>query len=271
MNRTDNIVRGASTTDLVNNLVTAVSVISVTAGSTTYAASAVDGYSITNGANSFSLTWAGIDQPAQGVTYTVSYTTAEPSILIHGTDYVKAAFVSALRAAFAAQTWFPLYRYSTNDTLSGISIHESFPKHPFKAPALIVGVGSMAVNRNTLSETDQLSETRGGNGVINGFFSWGSLTPLVKIQVAALTDSDRRKMADITALFCRHLFTRLFARYGIGYKQITVVGESDQDWQGQTLYLQEIQIPCYTEFQVLYPVDLVDIIDNLQITVTPEL
>lgn len=269
MIRSVSIVRGATAVDLVNNLVPATSVTSVQAGATTYPASATNGYSITNTASTFSLTWAGASQPAAGVTYTVNYVTAEPDMIIRGSDYIKSAFVAALRAAFAAQTWFPLYRYNTNDTLTGVAIHETFPRRTLKVPTIVVSVGAMAVDNTTLSESDYLCEVTDESGTITSFRSWGGMTPEVKIEVYAIEDSDRRKLTDITAIFCRHLFRRFFAKYGIGYKRIRINGEGDQVWQHQVLLTNSISIPCYTEWQVQYPVELVDIIDNLEITVTP--
>ena len=265
MRHTVTLTRGATSTDVLNTLVVSTGITSVVAGVVTYPASTTNGYSLSNGASSCSVVWAGSPQPAAGSKYTVTYQTTEPGLQLRGGDYIKAAFVSALRAAYAAQTWFPLYRYNVNDTLSGLGIHESFPKKPIKAPVIVVKIAPSRMKRTGTPASDFVGEVT-TNDVITGYYAWGDIDTEVSVEIYAVTDSDRRKLTDITALFMRHLFTRLFAKYGIGYNNIRTTGEQEVEWQSQLLYTNSIHVDCHTEWQVEYPVELVEIIDNLSVS-----
>ena len=263
------ITRGTTQQDLVdaNWPATAVSqVIGVTGVTgTIYPASKLDGYTPLNQDGKLYLVWAGLQQPAAGEQYIVTYTVA-PDVLLKGTDFVKAAFTAALRAAFTAQTIYPAYIYSANDVESKLGIYQSFPKRPFKNPAIVISVGAADMNRTTLSDTDMIREERDSNGVPISYFAWGTVPMQVNVGIAAITDSDRRKLTDITALFIRHLFTNKLAQFGIGFKNVHIDGEREQDWQGQTLYMNNISVPCYTEWQCRYPISLVDVIKDISVS-----
>lgn len=267
------ITRGSATpplTDVVDASHAAVSVISVTnqLSGVVYAASSSSGYAA-SGTTNFSLTWVGAGKPAPGEAYIVVYN-IDPGFLLKGTDFVKAAFVAGLRAAYTEQTFFDLYKYNVNDTVSTLSIYESFPKRPLKNPAIIVSTGSGDMSRSTLDSEDFLTETK-TSLTPTGLHAWGAMSVDVKIQILALTDRDRRKLTDLTALFCRHLFTNKFSAFGIGYKTVSIDGENEITWQGQLLYTNGISIPCYSEFQVRYAIALVDVIDDIVVDITESL
>jgi len=260
------ITRGTTQDDLVdpNFPATIVTDVVGVVNGTHYPQSKLDGWLPINQDGKLHLIWSGLQQPAPGDQYIVVYEVA-PSTLLKGTDFVKAAFVAGLRTAYSTQTMFPAYVYNTNDTLSLMGIYPSFPKRPFKNPGLVVSTGTAEMNRTTLSDTDQLREERDDAGVPISYFAWGQVPVEVKIQIVATTDSDRRKLTDITALFIRHLFAFQFAKFGIGYKNLRINGETEADWQGQQLYMNSITIPCYAEFQVRYPIKLVDVIRDINI------
>jgi hypothetical protein len=260
------ITRGTTQDDLIdpNWPATGVTDVIGVLNGTHYPQSKLDGWIPTNLEGKLHLIWSGLQQPAPGEEYIVTYDVA-PTTLLKGTDFVKAAFTAAIRVAFTNQTLFPAYVYSTDDTKSLLGIYQSFPKRPFKNPAIIVSTGPATMNRTTLSDNDMLREERDDAGVPISWFAWGQTPVEVKIQIAAITDSDRRKLTDITALFIRHLFTFQLAKFGIGFKQVHIVGETEAEWQGQSLYMNSITIPCYTEFQVRYPIKLVDVIGNINI------
>ena len=266
MTRTDIVTRGATATDLVDPLDPAASVISVvdTLTGAAYPASATNGYTILNVNNTFSLVWAGASQPAVASQYTVVYN-VHPGFILKGGDFVKAAFVAALRAAYAEQQFYPIYKYSPNDTTSQLSIYESFPKRPLKNPAIIISTGPGDISRTILDHEDFLAEKVSGDTPV-GMHAWGKYLIETKISILGITDRDRRKLTDLTGLFCRHLFTDKFSSLGIGYKDIRIGGESEITWQNQPLYTNSITIPCYTEWQVYYPIALVDVINNLEIS-----
>lgn len=191
--------------------------------------------------------------------------------ILKGTDFIKAAFVVALRAAYQAQTYFTIYKYNPDDTLTGLSIYESFPKRPLKVPAIIVMTTGGDISRSTLDSEDYLKETRTVPGEApSDKFGWGRVDTTVQITILGLQDRDRRKLTDLTGLFCRHLFVDKFASFGIGYKSIKIGGEQEQEWQGQMLYTNTLTLPCYTEFQVKYPVSLTDVIARLDLSMTVE-
>ena len=221
------------------------------------------GYSPLHVGTSFMLGWTG-DQPPAGTTYSVSYAVS-PGVLIHGTDFVKAAVTAALRVAFTNQRLYRAYIYNPDDTLSTMGIHQSFPKAPFKNPGLVISIGPADMDRTTLNGRDLLTEEK-VDGVPVSYFAWGSVPMQVNIDIVAITDTDRRKLTDITAHFVRHLFAWQLAKFGIGYKSVHINGEKDEEWQGQLLYLNTITIPVYTEWQVHYPIALVDVIGNIDIT-----
>lgn len=186
--------------------------------------------------------------------------------LLKGTDFVKAAFAAALRAAYQAQVYYSIYKYSSDDTLTGLSIYESYPKRPLKVPGLYISTSTGDISRSTLDSEDFLMEQRATEQAIpTGKYGWGKIDSTVQIKILGITDRDRRKLTDLTALFCRHLFTDKFSAFGIGYRDIKIGGEQEEDWQGQTLYTNTLTIPCYSEFQVHYPVELVDVINNITI------
>lgn len=264
------VTRGTGFRDLVDNYWPALSVsqvVGITGPSgpgVFYPESSVDGYTPINDGGKFYLQWAGLQKPLAGTLYNVTYEVA-PTSLIRGTDFVKAAFTQGLRVAFANQTMFPAYVYNKNDTLSRLGIHESFPKRPFKVPGLVVGTGPATVARTTLSDKDLLTEQKDPEGTPVAFYAWGKLTLDVTIGIVATEDSDRRKLTDITAMFIRHLFTFQFAKFGIGFQTLQIRGEQEIEWQGQTLYMNNITVPCHTEFQIRYPIKLVDVISQLNI------
>lgn len=260
------ITRGTTQDDLIDANFPAVAVTDVigVTGGVHYPQSKLDGWLAVNEAGRLHLIWSGLQQPAPGAQYNVTYSVA-PTVLLHGTDFVKAAFTAALRAAFTNQTLFPAYVYNTDDTKSTMSIYQSFPKRPFKNPAIIISTGTADMNRTTLSTADQIREERDDQGVPISWYAWGQIPIEVKIQIAAITDSDRRKLTDITALFCRHLFTNAIAQFGIGFKNVRINGETEADWQGVPLYLNSITIPCYTEWNCRYPIALVDVISKISI------
>jgi len=267
------VTRGSATpplTDVVDAARAAASVVSVTnqLSGVVYTASSSSGYTA-SGTTSFSLTWVGAGKPAPGETYIVIYN-IDPGFLLKGTDFVKAAFVAGLRAAYSEQTFFDLYKYNTNDTLSALSIYESFPKRPLKSPAIIVSTGPGDMSRTTLDSEDFLLETK-TSLTPTGLHAWGKMAIDVKIQILALTDRDRRKLTDLTALFCRHLFSSKFSAFGIGYKTVTIDGENEITWQGQLLYTNGISIPCHTEWQIKYAIGLVDVIDDIVVDITESL
>ena len=260
-----NILRGATATDVVDSDWPYDSVTDVTgATGVTYASSATDGYTPLNLAGKFNIRWAGAHQPAAGATYTVDYLAA-PGVLLHGTDFVKAAFTAALRAAFTAQRLYSAYVYNPNDIVSTMGIHQSFPKVPFKNPGLVISIGAATMDRTTLSGTDLLTEER-IDGIPVSYYAWGTVPMQVNIGVVALTDSDRRKLTDITALFVRHLFAHQLSRFGIGYKSVKIEGEREQEWQGQLLYMNTISVPVYCEWQVRYPIELVNVVSAIELT-----
>ena len=262
------ITRGTTQTDLVDPNWPATAVASVVSAApgplVTYPNSKLDGWTPINQEGQLHRIWAGLQQPAAGEQYIVTYSVA-PNTLIHGTDFVKAAFVVALRAAFTAQTLYPAYTYSVKDTDTKLGIYESFPKRPFKNPGIVVSIGAADMNRTTLSGTDLLKEERDSEGVPVAYFAWGSVPMQVNVGIVAITDSDRRKLTDITAHFIRHLFAYQFSKFGIGYKSVHIDGEKDSEWQGQLLYMNNISIPVYTEWQVKYPIALVDVISAIEL------
>jgi hypothetical protein len=270
MTKTETVTRSAAASDLIDSAAAAASVISVTNTATgaPYPASTTSGYTVVNVGNAFSLLWAGAAQPPTGVQYTVIYN-VHPGFILKGGDFVKAAFVAALRAAYTEQPFYDIYRYNSNDTLSKLSIYESFPKRPLKNPAIIVSTGPGDISRTILDHEDFLAEKLTGT-TPTGMYAWGKYLIEAKVSILGITDRDRRKLTDLTGLFCRHLFTDKFATLGIGYKDIRIGGESELAWQNQQLYTNTITIPCYTEWQVYYPVELIDVINNLQITLDPE-
>lgn len=180
------------------------------------------------------------------------------AILFKGGDFVKTAFTSMLRTAFAAQTFLPNYVYSDNEHLTKIGIFESFPKRTLVAPSLIVSMGGSAMEQGSISDFDHLRTDSVANpDATKTSYSYGTWTGTVIISVAGITDADRRLLRDLTMLFCRHLFRVYTAQMGIGYKDVRSTGEEEIDWQGQRLYIDRITIPCYSEFQISYNDELV--------------
>lgn len=269
MLRTVTVTRGATATDTVDpaHIFKYVASVKTPAG-VPYPASPTSGYTPVNIANAFSLTWAGASQPALGAQYVVVFDDGATGFQMRGSDFVKSAFTAGLRAAFSAQDFYPIFKYDADDTVSKLSIYESFPKRVYKNPALIVSTGAGKVSRMELDSEDLLTETRvTPDDPVNGMFAWGRIDIPVTINIIALSDRDRRKLTDLVALFCRHLFTNKFSSYGIGYRDINIGGEAEPEWQGQQLYTNTISIPCYTEYQVAYSVDLLDTINNINLEI----
>lgn len=268
MIRNVTVVRGPMATDLVDAAHTYKTVLSVKSPTgVSYPVSPTNGYTPSNSGNQFSLVWAGASQPAAGAQYIVIFDDGGTGFQMRGGDFIKSAFVACLRAAFQTQDFYPLYKYNADDTLTKLSIYDSFPKRVFKNPAIIVSVGPSKISRTELDSDDTLHEVRETpGGPPTGVFAWGKVLSPVTITVVALSDRDRRKLTDLVGLFCQHLFRGKFAAYGIGYKDVTTAGETDTEWQGQLLYTNSVTVDCYTEYQINYGVDLLDTIRDLVIT-----
>jgi hypothetical protein len=256
-----NVFRSATASDVVDELWPYESVSGVTGpAGVTYA---VGEYIPLNLAGKFNMGWTGIHQPPAGTTYTVDYMVA-PGVVLHGTDFAKAAFTAALRVAYTNQKLYSAYVYNPVDTRSTLGIYQSFPKVPFKNPGIVISTGSAQMDRTTLSGSDLLTEER-VNGVPVSYYAWGTIPMQVNIGIVAITDTDRRKLTDITAFFIRHLFAYQLSKFGIGYKSVKIEGEKETEWQGQTLYMNNISIPVYMEFQVRYPIALIDVINKIEL------
>lgn len=171
-------------------------------------------------------------------------------VIYKGGDYVKTAFASLLRTSFKLQTLLPQYVYSETESASKLSIFESFPKRTFLGPSLVVGVGPASLPQTSISDFDYLRTDDAVVDHAKTSYAYGEWQGTASIRVVGLTDTDRRLVRDMAMFFCRYLFKVYAAQLGIAYNNVLSEGESEMEWQGQTLYLDRINILCRTEFQV---------------------
>jgi len=198
------------------------------------------------------------------VTYVVIYK-INAEFLVKGIHFTKIAFVQMLRLAFQTQTFYPEFKYDPKDVDSMLSVVEAWPRRVLKAPAIAVSIGGMIADRSSLQPTEEFAELRDANNIPVGVFSSGILNMTVRLEIFAITNSDCRKVTDLTMLFCRNLFQYKMAEFGIGYKNIRTVGESTISWQGQLLHMNTLELPCTSEYQVMFPSALWEAVNKLHI------
>jgi hypothetical protein len=167
------------------------------------------------------------------------------------TNYVKNAFVLALREAFAHEATPVEYRYnSTDKAKSQISIFRAFPKRSdVKFPVILVEVESGDFSISSLSHEESY-EIQDGNGLVTDVVYSGVMTIPVALTILTETTTDREKLTDLVAIYTRFVFRDLFYKYNMPYLGLDAGedGEDTSSANGKVIYKGKVRVRLQTEF-----------------------
>jgi len=166
------------------------------------------------------------------------------------TNYVKNAFVTALREAFANDATPKEYRYSEIQAESQIGIYRAFPKKiAAKYPCILVETDPGDVSITTLG-SEEAYDIFNEAGLHTGRVYAGTMQIPVKLSILAETTTDREKLTDLVSVYVRFVFRDLFYKYNMPYLGISA-GEAGEEGAGESrvIYKGEVTVRLQTEFQ----------------------
>ena len=163
------------------------------------------------------------------------------------TNYVKNAFVAALREALASEATPKEYRYSQKESDRQIAIYRVFPKRQTMYPCVIVEAEAGDTSISSLGQEEGY-EIRDQAGLITDIVYRGTMQIPVKITIMAQTATDREKLTDMISIYIRFVFRSLFLKYNMPYLDIRAgeAGETVED--NKPIYKGEITVRLQTEF-----------------------
>ncbi len=174
------------------------------------------------------------------------------------TNYVKLAFVKAVREAFANAYTSPEYRYSTDPKQSQIAIYRGFPKRgPVKYPCIIVETDSGNVSISTL-DREQAYEVYDENDIVTDLMYSGTMNIRVNMSVIADTTTDREKITDLLAIYTRFVFRDLFLKYNMPYLDIQAGDDGEETIDDRVFYKGKVVVSLQTEFMQKIDMSLYD-------------
>ncbi len=192
-------------------------------------------------------------------------------------EHVKNSFVLVLRAAFAHEQTPEEYRYAPPkigteqpvdaepEEVRQLSIYRVFPKREAMLPAIIVKTSPGDASVRTLNNEEGI-ECRDDDGNITGLLYTGVMTLPVTLEVVAETATDRERLGDLLLSYVRFAFRRKFMAEQMPYLSIEggETGEED-DADGETRYLAEVNILVQTEFDAFMDQSLLDLITSVNL------
>jgi hypothetical protein len=88
----------------------------------------------------------------------------------------------------------------------------------------------------------------------------------IRITVYALSTTDRERLTDLVVLYVRSVFRDRFKVF-CTYTDISVGGETQDDWENQVLYINTVTVECWTQFANEIPMDLYALIQQINIDI----
>jgi hypothetical protein len=136
-------------------------------------------------------------------------------------NYIKNAFVKALRTAFAHEATPAKYRYNSDMQLSQVDIRSDFPNRLVKVPII-----NMEIDAGNADVTYLGDEFTGmatvENDDIEGYKFGGILTLKPNINILGGSLRDTEHLSDIVTVYVRYLFRNKFAEKNIAYTKCGV-------------------------------------------------
>ena len=165
------------------------------------------------------------------------------------TNYVKNAFILAIRTAFAHPFTPEQYRYHLIEAAKRqIAVYRGWPKRQTKYPAILVETdpGDFSISTVGHEEAYTLQNNAGEDSDI---VYAGVMTIPVKLTILAKTATDREKLTDLLSIYVRFVFRDKFYLANIPYLDINS-GEAGEDVvDGEVIYKGQVTVRCQTEFQ----------------------
>lgn len=191
-------------------------------------------------------------------------TTEETGFIYTYQNYVKRAFVQALRTAFANSATPIIYKYDSNQNLSQIDIRVDYPERISKLPCIITTIGSGVADVTYLGDEFAREVYVGDNydGTVfdkAGYLYSGKLTLNVDINVIAGKQKDIEHISDIVIMYVRYLFRNTFSEHNIVYTKIGNGGIRIDNGD----FVNKINVPVTCSFTHFIPKELYNIITNI--------
>ena len=165
-------------------------------------------------------------------------------------DFVKAAFVRSLRAAYAHPSVPQEYRYSKKHSERQISIYRSWPGRTVKYPLILVRANTVETPISSLGDEivveDYNETTKDLDSQVYSGVMWVPTT----VEILAKTIKDRDRVTSLTAFYIRHLFLPFFKKVRLEYLDINIEAPEDQEEvQGEMFHVGRVNIRCQTEYR----------------------
>lgn len=180
-------------------------------------------------------------------------------------NYVKKAFVEALRTAFSHYTTPDIYRYDKDMAKSQVDIRIEYPQVIAKKPIIIVNTGGGSADVTYLGDefARKVLATE-GNYSEDGFLYTGKLTLNANIELYTDSRLDAEHISDLIIEYTRFLFRPVFASKNIAYTKISNGGIKQQDGMF-TNTITVSNIIC--EFDHYIPQSMYDLINSIDFDV----
>lgn len=187
------------------------------------------------------------------------------SLELRYTNYVKNAFVKAVREAFGHEATTKDYRYSTTEADSQLAIYRGFPKRgPVKYPCILVEAEVGDISISTLGD-EMYYEVLDEDGLVTNYMYSGTMNINVRMTVYADTTTDREKITDLLSIYTRFVFIDLFKKYNMPYLNIRA-GDAGEDIEGdRVLYKGEVTVTLQTEFMQKIDMSLYDAVTTINL------
>ncbi len=195
---------------------------------------------------------------------------AEPELTyaleLRYTNYVKNAFIQAIRASFAHVFTPEKYRYHLTDPKKRqIAIYRGWPKRQTKYPAILVETESGDFSISTVGH-EEAYDVVDNAGVVKDIVYAGAMTIPVRLTILAKSATDREKLTDLLSIYVRFVFRDKFYESNIPYLDISSGEDGEEVVDGETIYKGRVVIRCQTEFQQKIDMSLIDAVNAIDLT-----
>lgn len=182
------------------------------------------------------------------------------------TNYVKNAFILAIRAAFAHVFTPEQYRYHLTDPRKRqISIYRGWPKRQTKFPAILVETDPGDFSVSTVGQ-EEAYILRDESGVDTDIVYAGIMVLPVQLTVLAKSATDREKLTDLLSIYVRFVFRDKFYKSNIPYIGINAGESGEETVDGETIYSGKITVTCQTEFAQKIDLSLLDAVNAIDLS-----
>lgn len=189
----------------------------------------------------------------------------EHALELRYTNFVKEAFIKAIRASFAHEATPARYRYHlTEQGKRQISIARGWSKKVEKYPIIIVETEPGDFSISTLDQEEAFALVD-NEGVQTDIVYAGVMTIPVRLTVMAKTALDREKLTDLLSIYVRFVFRDKFYKSNIPYLEITAGEDGEEVIDNEVFYKGSVRVRCQTEFQQKVDLTLLDAVNAIDI------